>query len=82
MAKRGARSKPSLEPYVPSPAETDDDAKCLLCGDLIEPWPAKWCELVSGSDRMAGFAHVRCICEYRLFAAQRPFAAALQTPLF
>jgi hypothetical protein len=82
MRKRRSPSKSSFDPYVPSAAETDDDEKCLLCGDLLEPWPAEWCELVAPEERIVGFAHTRCVSEYNLFAAQMPFAAVLSTPLF
>jgi hypothetical protein len=81
MAKRGARSKPSPEPYVPIPDDDLQGELCMLCGDPIEPWPAEWCELISPGDRLAGWAHATCIADYNLFAAQMPFAAALQTPL-
>lgn len=82
MRKRGARSKPSPEPYVPIPDVEPDTGACILCADPCDPWPAEWCEVITRSDRMTGFAHVRCIGEYRMSAAQMPFAAALQTPLF
>lgn len=81
MRKRGARFKPSPEPYTPSTTEPPCADLCLLCGDPIEPWPAEWCELIDSGGRQAGWTHARCIAEYDLFAAQEPFAAALQTPL-
>jgi hypothetical protein len=81
MPKRGARSKPSPEPYMPSGDDGAGYELCLLCGDPIEPWPAEWCELIGPGERQTGWAHSRCIADYELFAEQMPFAAALQTPL-
>lgn len=82
MPKRGARSRPSPEPYGPSVTMGVTIDACLLCGDEIAPWPAAWCELFGPEERQTGFAHARCIHEYNMFAAQMPFASALVTSRF
>lgn len=80
MRKRGAPLVPSPELYAPSRNDGRNDDPCLLCGDPLAPWSAQWCELVGPLERATGFAHARCVHEYRLFEARLPFVATLFTP--